>query len=46
MRQRMKNEASIEQFPFGFAGGEGDHGVTHERDADVVGEAAGDFFAV
>ncbi len=30
----------------GFAGGEGDHRVTHERDADVVGEAAGYFFAV
>ncbi len=31
---------------FRFAGGEGDHGVTHEGDADFVGEAAGYFFAV
>ena len=31
---------------FCFAGGEGDHRIAHERDADVVGEAAGYFFAV
>ncbi len=30
----------------GFAGGEGDHRVAHERDADLVGEAAAYFFAV
>jgi len=29
-----------------FAGGEGDHRVADERDADFVGEAAVNFFAV
>jgi len=30
----------------GFTGGQGDHGVADDGDADVVGKAAGDFFAV
>ena len=30
----------------GFACGEDDHRITHERDADLVGEAPGYFFAV
>ena len=30
----------------GLAGGESDHGFADDGDADVVGEAAGDFFAI
>ncbi len=40
-----ERDDGAEKLP-GFAGGEGDHCVADEGDADVVGEAAGYFFAV
>jgi hypothetical protein len=40
-----ERDDGTEKLP-GFAGGEGDHRIAHKWDADVVSEAAGDFFAV